>query len=188
MNAVKGKQGLDLVLATDLLSDHAPSGPEQTAVFDLHPGGNIDPFQLAVPEAAGKFAAIHFIGLARAFLVFRRDIGRIYHHAFDAVLAELVVDPETGIASLVSGVIGRPGKVPLHVIAQNRRIRWLGERFMCAMFGHDADAPVLLMNIHTRINVLTGEIRFAKVTHGKSPFGNNFVGLTKLYLKPDLPL
>jgi hypothetical protein len=36
--------------------------------------------------------------------------------------------------------------------------------------------------------VLTGEIEFAKVIHGKSPFGSNFVGLTKLYLKPDLPL
>jgi hypothetical protein len=56
------------------------------------------------------------------------------------------------------------------------------------VFGHNADAPALLVNIHPHINVLTAEIRFAKVTHGKSPFGSNFVGLTKLYLKPDLPL
>ena len=64
MNTVKSEHGLDLVLATDLLSDHAPSGPEQTAVFDLHPSGNIDSFEFAVPEAAGKLAAIYFIGFA----------------------------------------------------------------------------------------------------------------------------
>src|SRR5512147_94435 len=114
MNAIKGKQGLDLVLAPDLLSDHAPSGPEQTAVFDLHPSRNIDPFEFAVPEAAGKLAAIYFIGLPRAFLVFCRDIGRIYYHAIDAFLMQLVVDPETGIAGFISSVIGCPGEVPLH--------------------------------------------------------------------------
>jgi hypothetical protein len=59
---------------------------------------------------------------------------------------------------------------------------------MCAVIGHNADAPALLVDIHADINVLTGEIQFAKVTHGKSPFGLNFVGLTKLYLKSDLPL
>jgi len=59
---------------------------------------------------------------------------------------------------------------------------------MCAVFGHNANAPIFLMNIHADINVLIGEIWFAKVIHGKSPFGSNFVGLTKLYLKPDLPL
>ena len=48
--------------------------------------------------------------------------------------------------------------------------------------------PTLLVNIHADINVLTGEIQFGKVNHGKFPFGSNFVGLTNLYLKPDLPL
>jgi len=54
---------------------------------------------------------------------------------------------------------------------------------MCAVFGHNADALTLLVNIHADINVFTGEIQFAKVNYGKSPFGSNFVGLTKLCLK-----
>ena len=116
MNAIKGKQSLDLVLATDLLSDHTASGSEQTAVFDLHSSGNIDSFEFAVPEAAGKLAAIYFIGFSRAFFVFCRNIGRIYHHAVDASLAELVVDPESGIASFINSVIGCSGEIPLHVI------------------------------------------------------------------------
>ena len=98
------------------------------------------------------------------------------------------MDPETGIASLISSVIGCPGEVPLHVIAQDRGIRWLGECFMRAVFGHNADAPALLVNIHADINVLTGEIQFAKVNHGKSPFGSNFVGLTKLCFKARLAI
>jgi hypothetical protein len=35
----------------------------------------------------------------------------------------------------------------------------------------DADTPTFLMNVQTDINVLTAEIEFANVNHGKSPFG-----------------
>jgi len=34
------------------------------------------------------------------------------------------------------------------------------------------------MDIQTDIKVLTAEIEFAKLNHGKSPFGIIFVGLT----------
>jgi len=36
---------------------------------------------------------------------------------------------------------------------------------------HDADALTFLMNIQANINMLTSEIEFAKVIHGKFPFG-----------------
>ncbi|HSB31615.1 MAG TPA: hypothetical protein VLD55_08445 [Candidatus Sulfobium mesophilum] len=62
MNIIKSEHGLDLVLATDLLSRHAALGPEQTAALDFHSGGNMDSFEFTV--AAGKLAAIYFIGFA----------------------------------------------------------------------------------------------------------------------------
>ncbi|HSA77896.1 MAG TPA: hypothetical protein VLG72_03455 [Nitrospirota bacterium] len=64
MNIIKSEHGLDLVLATDLLSRHAALGPEQTAALDFHSGGNIDSFEFTVPGAGVKLAAIYFIGFA----------------------------------------------------------------------------------------------------------------------------
>jgi hypothetical protein len=42
---------------------------------------------------------------------------------------------------------------------------------MFELIGIDTDAPALLMDIHADVNVLTCEIKFANVIHGKSPFG-----------------
>jgi hypothetical protein len=83
MDAIKSEHGLDLVLAPGLLLDHVSPGPEQTAIFDVWPRGNIDSLEFSVPEAAGKFAAIHLIGFSCPFFVLRWDIGRIHDYAFD---------------------------------------------------------------------------------------------------------
>jgi hypothetical protein len=88
------------------------------------------------------------------------------------------MNPETRVACLIDGVIGCTGKIALQVIDQHMWIRWLRKVLMFEVVGQIADAPTFLMNIHADINVLTSEIKFAKVIHGKSPFGVFLSALT----------
>jgi hypothetical protein len=51
----------------------------------------------------------------------------------------------------------------------------LRKGFMLALLGMNTHAPTLLMNIQTNVERLTRKIKFAKVIHGKPPFGNFFI-------------
>jgi len=42
---------------------------------------------------------------------------------------------------------------------------------MLKLFGMDAHAPAVLMDVHAHVNVLTAEIKFATLIHGKPPLG-----------------
>jgi hypothetical protein len=81
------------------------------------------------------------------------------------------MDPESGIAGFINSVIGCTWEVPLQIIAEDRWIWRLGKGLMFKLLRQDAHTPMLLMDIQTDIKVLTAEIEFAKVNHGKSPFG-----------------
>jgi hypothetical protein len=101
VDAVKAQNRLDLVLAARLFPDHVVAGPEKASVLCLGPGGNIDPFDLAVSEAPGQFAAVYPVGLACTLLVLRGHIGRIDNETLDALLLEPVMDPESRIAGFI---------------------------------------------------------------------------------------
>jgi hypothetical protein len=43
----------------------------------------------------------------------------------------------------------------------------------------NADAPALFVNVHTDVNMLTGEIKFVTFIHGKPPLGMFLLTQTK---------
>ncbi len=60
---------------------------------------------------------------------------------------------------------------PIQVVGQDQWIWWLREGLMFKLLSQDAYTPTFLMNVQADINMLTAEIEFANVNHGKSPFG-----------------
>jgi hypothetical protein len=60
----------------------------------------------------------------------------------------------------------RPGNT-FEIAYQHPDLRRLRKGLMLELIGIDADAPVSPVDIHTHINLLTREIEFANVIHGK---------------------
>jgi hypothetical protein len=50
---------------------------------------------------------------------------------------------------------------------------------MLKVLGMNAHAPALFVNVHANVNVLTREIKFVTVIHGKPPLGMFLFGKTK---------
>jgi hypothetical protein len=88
------------------------------------------------------------------------------------------VDPESAISGFINGMIGCAREIAIQITGKDRWIRWLSKGLMFKLMSQDAYTPTLLMNVQTDIKMLTAEIEFANVNHGKSPFGVFFVCLT----------
>jgi hypothetical protein len=168
------QQGLDLIFAARLLADHGLAGSDQAAVFHRRPGRDMDPFDLAAAEAAGKLAVVASVALAAPLLVPGRDVGRVGNPACNPVCLELVMNPETAKAGFVDGRIPRPGEMAVQVLDQGLHLGGLGKSPMLEVLHENAHGPALLVHIHPDVYGLTREIDSVSVMHGKSPFGISF--------------
>ena len=170
-HSIKEKDGFNLVFAPRLLPHHALTSPDQTAIFQLPSGRNVDSFNLPIPKTPGKFAAVDWIPFLGSFFVPGRHIGRVDHDAVDPLCSQLVMNPETAKTSLVDRIILSTRKVTSKIIGQLVHFGRLGKCFMLAMLSKNAHAPALLVDIQTDVNRLTRKIKFVTLIHGKPPFG-----------------
>jgi hypothetical protein len=104
-------------------------------------------------------------------LVFRGHVGGIDNNTLYALFLEPIMNPESGVARLIDGLINCAWEGAFKIIYEHTHLRRLREGLMFKLIGKDTDAPTLLMDIHADINLLTREIKFVNVIHGKSPFG-----------------
>jgi hypothetical protein len=175
MDTIKEKHRFDLVFAAGLFSDHALTGPDETAILQLRARGDIDPLELPAPQIPGEFTAIDPIPFSSSLFILGRHIRRIDHDRVDALVGELVMDPKPAVTRLIHRMIASTRKVASQVTNQLVHLGGLGKCLMLAMFRKNAHTPALLMDIQTDVNVLTRKINSATVTHGKPPFGECFV-------------
>jgi hypothetical protein len=126
-----------------------------------------------------------------SFFVLCRHIRRVDDQAGNAFRSQLIMDPETTVARFINRIIGRPRKVVLQVVDQRVHLGRLGKSLMFALLRMNAHTPTLLMYIQTDVERLTRKINFAKVIHGKSPFGRFFPPkqhynrISKVWRKPE---
>jgi hypothetical protein len=99
----------------------------------------------------------------------------MHDDAIDALLAQSIMYPETAITRFVDGMISCPGEIAIQIIDKHADSRRLGKGLMFKMIRQDRYAPTFFMDINADVKVLTSEIKFAKLIHGKSPFGVFFV-------------
>jgi hypothetical protein len=172
MNTIKEKHSFNLVFAPGLLSDHAQTGSDQGAIFQLPSARDIDPLKLLASKTPGQFSTIYPIPFLGSFFVLGWDISRVDHDAVDPPLSQLVMDPEAAKTSLIDRMILSTRKVTSKIINQLVHFGRLGKCFMLALLRKNAHAPALLMDIETDVNRLTRKIKFVTLIHGKPPFGD----------------
>jgi hypothetical protein len=119
----------------------------------------------------GKFAAIDPVGFTSSLLVLRGDIGWVCNDAVNALFLQTIMCPEAGETCFIDSTICRAREIAFQVTNKHADIRRLGKGLMFKLIGQDADTPTFFMNVHADIKMLTREIKFANVVHGKSPFG-----------------
>jgi hypothetical protein len=176
IDTIEQKHPFDLIFTSRLLPNHALTGPDQAAIFQLRPARDIDPFDLPIPKTSGQFAAIDPIPFGPSLLVLGRDVSRVHYDTLDSFLLQLVMDPKTAISRLINRLIPSTRKVMLQVVEQFFHFRRLAKRFVLPMFRINAYTPTLFVHIQTDVNRLTRKINSANVKHGKSPFGRILFG------------
>jgi len=170
LDPVKEQHGFNLVFAPGLFPPHAQPSPNQTAILQLRPGRNIDPFEFVIAKTPGQLPAIHRIPLPLALFVPGWHIRRVHHDTANGLLDQLVVDPKTTISCFINRVIEGPRKMMSQVVGQGCRARRLAEALVFSMVRVDAHLPRLLVNVQSDENRLPRKIKFVTLFHGKSPF------------------
>jgi hypothetical protein len=75
-------------------------------IFRVHPGRNVNAFDVAAAEVPGEFPAVNLVRFAGFLFMLRWDIGGIDDHGTDSFFRELVVNPEATEAGFIYGMIG----------------------------------------------------------------------------------
>ena len=153
IDTIKQKHPFDLVFTSRLLPNHALTGPDQAAIFQLRPARGIDPFDLPIPKTSGQFTAIDPIPFGPSLLVLGRDVSRVHYDTLDSFLLQLVMNPEAAIARFINCIIPSTRKVMSQVVDQFFHFRELAKRFVLAMFRINAYTPTLFVHIQTDVLV-----------------------------------
>ena len=89
------------------------------------------------------------------------------------------MNPEATKTGFIHRMVGGSWKRSLQIVGQFLNLGRLVESLVFKLFSMNANAPTLFVNVHTDVNVLTREIKFATFIHGKPPLGMFLLWQTK---------
>jgi hypothetical protein len=79
------------------------------------------------------------------------------------------MDPEPEVPGFIDRVIDSPGKVPLEILHQHPRVRWLRETLMIDLAEVHADLPTAPGNINPNMDMLTRELDLCTLPSHRKP-------------------